>query len=169
MKLIGLLLTVVSLWGLAGPTFAEGNALPESGTYFIVNPASGQALQPVGATVAQNVLLYDFTKSGTQKWSITRKIDLATKKPTNRYTIRLSGENEELNFQPHPIADHTAMVGGDKAVFVLEPGDSGIIVKSVDLNGDALFVFPYPPMNSEARFGPSDGSGKFRWAFIAAE
>jgi hypothetical protein len=169
MKLIGLFLTLVALIGLAGPAIAEGNTLPESGTYFIVNPASGQALQPVGPTPGQNVLMYEFNKGGSQKWTITRKIDPITKKPTNRYTIRLAGENSGLDFQPHPVAERTAMISSGPSVFVFEPGDEGLIVKSVARNGDALFVYPDPPSNSQVHFGPSDGSGKYRWSFIAAD
>jgi hypothetical protein len=169
MKLMGLLLTLVSLIGLAGPAIAQGSTLPDSGTYFIVNPASGQALQPVGPTPGQNVLLYEFNKGGSQKWTITRKVDPITKKPTNRYTIRLAGENEGLSFQPHPVAERTAMISSGTSVFVLAPGDAGLIIKSVDRNGDALFVSPDPPGNSQAHFGPSDGSGKFSWSFIAAD
>jgi hypothetical protein len=147
---------------------AEAIDLPNTGTYFIISNSSGEALQPVGPTVAQNVLLYPANKGGLQKWVVTRHVDPKTKKPTNRYDIRLAGEASDLNFQPHDIADRTAIVLPDKSTFVLEVAGDGILVKSVKRNGDALFVYPYPPMNSEARFGASDGSSKFQWTFDPA-
>lgn len=151
---------------LAAPVFAI--SLPDTGTYFIINNSSGEALQPVGAMVGQNVLMYTADKGGLQKWLVTRNIDPKTKKPTNRYNIRLAGENGELYLQPHDIAGATSILLPDRSTFVLEAGEDGIIVKSVKRNGDAMFIFPYPPMNAEARFGPSDGSSKFMWTFEPA-
>jgi hypothetical protein len=152
------------------PAQAQTDPLPNSGTYFITSMKSDEALQPAGNTVGQNVLLHDYDRCGLQKWVIDRKIDPKTKKPTNRYTIRLAGESDDLNFQPHPVADCPAMIGSDKSVFVVESGgDSGMLIKSVARNGDALFVFTQPPLASEAKFGPSDGSPKFRWKFTRAE
>lgn len=170
MKKMALAAAAISLIvSSALPAMADPVDLPNSGTYFITSVSSGEALQPVGPTVGQNVLMYEYTKSGLQKWTITRKIDPKTQKPTNRYTIRLAGENGDLNFEPHPVAERTAMIGTDKSVFVFEPGEAGILIKSVTNNGDALFVYPYPPMNSEARFGANDGSAKYRWLFTHAE
>lgn len=148
-------------------TLAQATPLPDSGTYFIVNAASGDALQPSMASAGQNVFLKEFNKGGLQKWTLVRKVDPATKKPTNRYNIRLAGENAGLHFQPFPAPDHTAMISTDTSVFVLDSGEGGCLVKSVASNGDALYTYPYPPMDTEARFGPSDGSAKFRWNFIA--
>lgn len=147
---------------------ALADTLPESGTYYIINNGSGEALQPVGPTPGQNVLLYPANKSGMQKWTITRLIDVHTKKPTNRYEIKLAGENGELNFQPHDIADRTALILPEKSVMVIDAQDAGLLVKSVKRNGDALFAFPYPPLNSEARWGASDGSTKYLWTFEPA-
>ncbi len=151
------------------PAKAEPDPLPNSGTYFISNMSSDEALQPAGATVGQNILLYEFNKSGMQKWTINRKLDPKTQKPTNRYTIKLAGDNGDLNFEPHPVADCAAILGAEKSVYVLEPADSGTLIKSVAKNGDALYVYPQPPMNAEARFGPNDGSTKFRWKFTLAD
>lgn len=148
------------------PAFAD--ALPNTGTYFIVSKSSGEAIQPVGGTPGQNVLLYPYNKSGMQKWSVTRHIDPKTKQPTNRYNICLAGETPDLEFQPHDIQDRTALITPGKSVMVLEPKNDALLIKSVKRNGDALFVFPYPPANSEARFGPSDDSAKFLWDFIPA-
>lgn len=155
-----------TLVALAAPVFAI--SLPNTGTYFIINNSSGEALQPVGAMVAQNVLMYTADKGGLQKWLVTRNIDPKTKKPTNRYNIQLAGENGDLYLQPHDIAGATSILLQDKSTFVLEPGEDGIIVKSVKRNGDAMFIYPSPPMNAEARFGPSDGSAKFMWTFEPA-
>jgi hypothetical protein len=152
------------------PARAEGDPLPNTGTYFITSMSCDQALQPVGGTPGQNVLLYDYNKSGMQKWDINRKIDPKTNKPTNRYTIKLAGENGELNLVPHPsVADMTCILAPDKSVMVLESGDNGILIKSVARNGDALYVAPQPPLQSECKFGPNDGSSKFRWKFILAD
>lgn len=147
---------------------AEPPSLPDSGTYFIVNAASEEALQPVQPSSGQNVILQGFSKSGLQKWTITRKIDAVSKKPTNRYTIRLAGENATLNLQPHPVQDCPAIISLDSEVFVLEPGESGFLVKSVTQNGDALCTLQSPPSDTETRFSPNDGSAKYRWNFISA-
>jgi hypothetical protein len=144
------------------------DSLPGSGTYFITNCSSGEALQPVGPTPGQNVLLYPFTKSGMQKWTVTRLIDPKTKQPTNRYTILLAGETPDLVFQPHDIAERTAMISPGKSIYVLEPVDGAVLVKSVKRNGDALYIYPCPPMNTEAHFGPNDNSAKFQWKFEGA-
>lgn len=157
-------LTAVSAW----PTLAQTAPLPDSGTYFIVSALNEEALEPGEAGVGQNVGLREFSRSGMQKWLLTRKIDASTKKPTNRYNIRLAGESQDLNFQPHPVAGMQAIISTDKSVFVLEPGDAGFLVKSVARNGDALYALVSPPSSDEAHFGPSDGSAKFRWKFIAA-
>ena len=151
------------------PAKAEPEPLPNSGTYFITSMKSDEALQPAANSAGQYILLYEFNKSGMQKWTINRKLDPKTQKPTNRYTIRLAGENDELNFNPHPVGNMTAILGGDKSVYVLESGDSGTLIKSVDRNGDALYARPQPPMPAEGRFGPDDGSAKFRWKFTLAE
>lgn len=160
-------LAIVSALLSCGPALADPEPLPDSGTYFIINSANDQALQPAGGTLGQNVLLYDFNKGGLQKWVLTRKLDPKTNKPTNRYTIRLAGENSELNLQPHPMADCTAIIGDEKATYVIEPGDPGVTIKSVARNGDAMYMLTQPPMNAELHFGPSDGSSKFRWKFVS--
>lgn len=161
------------LLGACLPAYSQTNSvsvnidgLPETGTYFIINASSNEALQPNGPSLGQNVFLSEFNKGGMQQWKINRKIDPVTKKATNRYTIRLAGENEELNFQPHPsVSDRTPILGLDQAVFVLEPANGGVFVKSVARNGDAMYAFQASP--PEAHFGPSDGSQKFLWNFIS--
>jgi hypothetical protein len=170
MKFFQKVALTVSMVALAcAPSLAQVNGLPDSGTYFIVNVASEEALQPVGASIGQNVFMSEFNKGGLQKWSIKRKFDLTTKKPTNRYTIALAGETTGLNFQPHPVADCSAIISIDPSVMVLEKGDAGLLVKSVAKNGDALYIAPSPPGPTETRFGPDDGSTKFRWKFIQAD
>lgn len=143
--------------------------LPDSGTYFIINSASEEALQPAMASLGQNVLLQTFNRAGAQKWTLNRKIDPSTKKPTNRYTIRLAGESNSLYFQPHPAVDASAIISMDPSVFVLEAGEAGLLLKSVAKNGDALYTLSSPPSDTETRFGPNDGSAKFRWKCIAAD
>ncbi len=145
-------------------------ALPDSGTYFIVNNATGQALQPNSPSLGQNVFLHDFNRSGTQKWTVTRRMDPRTNQPTNRCTIRFAGENLELNFEPHPsVSDNCPVLGLDKAVFTLALSGDGVLIKSVSHGGDALFPFAQEADHGEPRFAPDDGSAKFRWTFIRAE
>jgi len=117
--------------------------------------------------MGQNVFLSEYNKGGTQKWTITRRIDPVTNKPTNRYTIRLAGEASDLNFQPHPsTSDSVPVLGTDKAVFEVEPSQDGLLIKSVSQNGDAMFVSTQSSGN-EPHFGADDGSKKFRWNFIS--
>lgn len=168
MKLVPSIICALAALTVSAQSAFAATTLPDTGTYFIISNSSGEALQPVGPTPGQNVLMYPSNKGGMQKWLITRQIDPKTKKPTNRYNIKLAGENGELNFQPHDIADRTAIILPEQSTFVLDAAEDGILVKSVKRNGDALFVFPYPPLNSEARFGPSDGSAKFLWTFEPA-
>lgn len=146
------------------------DTLPNTGTYFIVNAMSHEALQPNAPTLGQNVFLSEYNKGGTQKWSVNRKIDPVTNKPTNRYTIKLAGENGDLNFTPHPSAGSSPpILGMDKSTYVFEALPEGVLVKSVDLNGDAMFCVPQSSSNAEPQFGPSDGSKKFQWNFISTD
>lgn len=151
----------------AVPTYVD--PLPMTGTYYIINAASNEALQPNGPSSGQNVFVVEFNRGGTQKWAIDRKIDPVTNQPTNRYTIKLAGEAGDLNLQPHPsIGDATPIVGLEKAVYTLEPSSDGLVVKSVSKNGDAMFLVPQSGGNAEAHFGADDGSKKFRWNFVRA-
>lgn len=150
-----------------GATVGVDN-LPNSGTYFIVSAETKEALQPVAGTPGQNVLMYEYNSSGMQKWVVTRKVDPKTKKPLNRYTVRLAGENNDLYLQPFPSPDHTCMISSGASNFSLVPASGSYVIKSAAQNGDALYTYPYPPMNTEARLGPSDGSQKFKWDFIPA-
>jgi hypothetical protein len=151
-----------------GVAVAPIDPLPQTGTYFIINNSSHEALQPNAAMVGQNVFLVEFNKGGTQKWAIDRKIDPVTNQPTNRYTIRLAGEIDGLNFEPHPsVGDACPVLGMNKAVFTLEPSVDGLVIKSVDRNGDAMFVFKSGM--SEPHFAANDGSPKFRWNFVRTE
>ncbi len=150
-----------------GATVGVDN-LPDSGTYFIVSAESKEALQPVAGTAGQNVFLYEHNSSGMQKWVVTRKIDPKTKKPMNRYSIRLAGENNDLYLQPFPAPDHTCMISSGVSAFSLVPTAGSYVIKSAAQNGDALYISPNPPVQTEARFGPADGSQKFSWDFIPA-
>jgi hypothetical protein len=174
MKILQKISLAVAAFALAGvsvgaeETLTQVSTLPNTGTYFIVNADNGEALQPVAASLGQNVFTHEFNKGGTEMWAITRKIDPITHKPTNRYTVKLAGETPGLNFQPHPSTDTSAIVSMDAAVFALDADQNGIVIKSVAKNGDALYIYPSPPGPTETRFGPSDGSKKYHWAFIEA-
>ncbi len=147
--------------------FAE-DLLPDSGTYFIINTVANLALEPLAASSGQNVFAKPYTKGGMQKWTLNRIIDIKTKKPTNRYNIRVAGEITDLNFNPFPAEDHTSMVGPDKSVYVLQPLSGALVIKSVARNGDALFTQDVAESPTEVKFGPSDGSAKFQWIFEPA-
>jgi hypothetical protein len=176
MKTIGVLPALAALLMLScapsaisqGASVAVDN-LPNSGTYFIVNAETKEALQPNGASAAQNVFCFEYNSSGMQKWVLKRKIDPKTKKPLNRYTIRFAGENTDLHLQPFPAADHTCMISSGASDFTMAKAGTSFVIKSAALNGDALYTYPNPPAYTEARFGPSDGSQKFQWDFIATE
>ncbi len=158
------LLVVAVLFGCTTSAALAEAHLPDSGTYFIL-ASSGDALQALAASPGQNVLVFPFNKSGLQKWTVTRKIDPATKQPTNRYNIRCAGEATGLNFRPYVMPDHTPMIG-DPSVMVLKPAGEGLLVKSVELNGDALYTYSVPDAYTEGRFGAADGSSKFIWSFV---
>lgn len=166
---IAISLAAATIVPTIAPSMAEVPTLPNTGTYFIVNLANEQALEAGQASAGQYVGTREFTKAGLQKWAINRKIDIKTKKPTNRYTIRLAGEITNLNFQPHPVSSMQSIISFDPSVFVLAPAESGFQIKSVPRNGDALCILESPPSYTETRFGPSDGSDKFLWKFIPAE
>jgi hypothetical protein len=152
------------------PAIAESeDGLPDTGTYFILNALNEQAMQPAGLTAGQNVLLYEYNKGGTQKWTVTRKVDPVTHKPTNKYNVKLAGDSTQLYLQPHPITTATAILGGDPTVYIMQPETDGVVVRSVERNGDAMFIVSSPPMNPEVHFGPKDESSKFRWKFVKAE
>lgn len=153
----------------AAPALAQAEPLPNTGTYFIVSALNDEALEVSQASAGQYVQPREFNRGGLQKWVCTRRMDPATKKPTNRYNIRLAGEAQNLHFQPHPISGMQALISFDPSVFVLDSGDSGFLVKSVARNGDALYALVSPPAYTECHFGPSDGSQKFRWKFIPAD
>lgn len=161
-------LAVSLIAATAAPALAQAEPLPNSGTYFIVSALNDEALQVSQASAGQYVQPGEFNRGGLQKWVLTRKIDPSTKKPTNRYNIRLAGEAQNLNFQPHPIGSMQALISFDPSVFVLEPGESGFLVKSVARNGDALYALVSPPAYTECHFLPDDGSQKFRWKFVPA-
>jgi hypothetical protein len=148
------------------PAFADYEALPNTGTYFITNAANQEALQPAASSVGQNVETVEYSKSGSQKWLVTRKIDPKTDKPLNKYTIRLAGDNADLKLQPHPAIDSKTIISTDGAVFSMDPGEQGLLLKKS--NGDALYSKVNPPMASEACWGADDGSPKFRWSFVPA-
>ncbi|MBS1993820.1 MAG: hypothetical protein JSS86_06245 [Cyanobacteria bacterium SZAS LIN-2] len=169
MKLFGIIsILILAIFFTFGPANSQADPLPNSGTYFIVSADTKEALQPNGPTAGQNVFLYEFNQGGTQKWTVTRKIDPKTKKPLNRYTIRLAGENTDLYLQPFPAPDHTCMVSNGATDYTLAPGGGSFQIKSAALNGDALYTFPSPPGNTEAHFGPADGTAKYKWDFIPA-
>ena len=166
---IAISLVAATIAPTIAPSMAEVPTLPNTGTYFIVNLSNEEALTTGQAGVGQYVATREFTKAGLQKWAINRKIDIKTKKPTNRYTISLAGETTGLNFQPHPVSDMQSILNNDTSVFVLAPAESGFLVKSVAKNGDALRILESPPSYTETRFAPSDGSDKFLWKFIPAD
>ena len=170
MKSFGILsvFVVLLLLTFAPSALSQADPLPNTGTYFIVSVATKQAMQPNGPTPGQNVFLQEYNQSGMQKWAIKRKLDPKTKKPLNSYTIRLAGDAADLNLQPFPAPDHTCIVSSGTSNFSLAPIGGSFVIKSSQLNGDALYSAPVTDSNTEARFGPSDNSDKFKWDFLPA-
>jgi hypothetical protein len=78
------------------------------------------------------------------------------------------GETADRYLQPFPAPDHTAMISTDATNFSLGQMSGSFILKCSALNGDALYSFPAASGPTEVRFGPSDGTTKFRWDFIPA-
>ncbi|HEY9778348.1 MAG TPA: hypothetical protein V6C81_31590 [Planktothrix sp.] len=165
MKLALAIMSLVAL-ALAPVAMAMPDQLPNTGVYFITNSGNYEALQPVAPSLGQNVGTKEFNKGGGQKWFITRQFDVKTGQPSNRYTIRLAGDNDNLKLQPHPAIDTATIVSSDGAVFVVEPTEGGMLLHKS--NGDVLYVAPNPPMMTEAKWGPDDGSPKYRWNFVPA-
>jgi len=164
-----LVLSALFALGFVAPNAAFSADLPNTGTYFILNALNDQALQPNGGTLGQNVFLAEYTKSGMQKWVVTRKIDPKTKQPTNRYTIRLAGDSTKLYLAPFPAANHTSMLDSNPSTYIIQPQGDDLLIRSVDRNGDSLCCVANPPAPSEVQIQPKDETPKFQWKFIAAE
>lgn len=151
----------------ASPALAQGD-LPASGTYFIVNCKTEQAVTPLAVTPGNNVFANEFNKSGVQKFTIERKVDLKTKQPTNRYTIKAANEEVTLYLAPHDMSVRTAIMDSSPSTYVLKPSDGAIVVESLKKSGDAMFTLNVPPC-TEVRFGPNDGSDKYKWKFVPVQ
>ncbi len=154
---------------LIAPNAAFSADLPNTGTYFILNALNDEALEPLGGTAGQNVFLAEYTKSGMQKWAVTRKIDPKTKKPTNRYTIRLAGDSTKLYLAPFPAPNHTSMLDPNPSTYILQPQGDDLLIRSVDRNGDSLCCVANQPARNEVQIQPKDETSKFQWKFVPAE
>lgn len=143
-------------------------ALP-TGVYFIVN-AEGKALTPLNPSVAENVFLRPFTKSGMQKWAVTQR---KSNKGLITYTISLDGA-DNLYLQSYPVKDHTPVIGsksnsGISYKITAAPSPKCWYIKSTFYNGDALRSFVFSPNTpTEMRFEAAENNGKFLWKFIPA-
>ena len=173
MNLLKLLTSAVAVTALTGAValadeFATNatTVLPNTGIYFIISADSNEALQPMAPTLGQSIKLYPFDKGGSQKWVLTRKINPVTKKPTDRYTIRSTG-GDSLYFTLPPAPQMSSTVGGPAYEYTLAPGTVGLTIKQK--NGDALYLHTDAPYNSQALFGPDDGTPKFRWNVVKVE
>ncbi len=167
---ISSLLSAGACLSIASSALAQA-ALPQTGVYFVSSLASGEALEPLGPTQGNNVFLAPYNHGGMQKWIFTRQVDPKTQKPTDRYLIRLQNEDTGLVLQPYYVPNHTSLIGTGKSLFQLKPSadGNGMILKSVKLNGDAMCAFHADDSSrTEVRFGPDDGSAKFRWKLEAA-
>jgi len=144
------------------------NALP-TGVYFIVN-AEGKALTPLNPSIAQNVFLRPFTKSGIQKWAVTQR---KSNKGAITYTISLDG-SDNLYLQPYPVKDHTPIIGarnnaGVSYKITAASSPKCWYIKSTFYNGDALRSFVFSPNTAtEMRFEAAEHVDKFLWKFIPA-
>lgn len=141
-------------------------ALP-SGTYFIINAKTNEALTPEGPTAGQNVFLKAFKKSGLQKWYVKQ---IKTKNGIS-YTIRFDG-TDGLFLCPYPVADHTPIIStpnGKEASYSIKAATENKCwhIKSLHLNGDAMQSYIYSKETpTEIRFNPIEDSNKFYWMFI---
>lgn len=141
-------------------------ALP-TGTYFIVNSKTNEALTPNGPTAGQNVFLMPFKKSGLQKWNVKQ---IKTKNGIS-YTIGLDG-SDGLFLCPFPAGDHTPIIttpfGKEGSYTIKSASDNkGWYIKSLHLNGDAMQSFVYSKETpTEIRFNPAEAADKFYWMFI---
>lgn len=143
------------------------DALP-TGVYFIVN-AEGKALTPLNPSIAENVFLQPFTKSGVQKWLITAR---KTAKGIT-YTISLDGA-DNLYLQPYAVKDHTPVIGarsnaGISYKITAAQNPKCWHIKSIFYNGDALRSFVFSPNTpTEIRFEAAENTDSFLWKFIPA-
>jgi hypothetical protein len=143
--------------------------MPNTGMYFIINALNDHALEPLGGTPGQNVFLSEYTKSGMQKWNLTRQIDPKTKQPTNRYTIRLAGDSTKLYLAPFPVSNHTSILDSSPSVFIVQPAGDDFVIRSVARNGDSLCCVANPPLRDEVQIQPQDESSRFHWKFVKTE
>lgn len=148
---------------------AIASDMPKTGTYFVINALNDQALEPLGGTPGQNVFLSDYTKSGMQKWTLTRMIDPKTKEPTNRYTIKLAGDSTKLYLAPFPMPNHTSILDGSSHTYIIQPAGDDFVIRSVDRNGDSLVAVANPSNRTEVQIQPKDDTAKFHWKFVATE
>ncbi len=162
-------LSALFAFSLIAPNAALSADLPNTGTYFILNALNDEALEPLEGTPGQNVFLAEYTKSGMQKWAVTRKIDPKTKLPTNRYTIRLAGDSTKLYLAPFPAPNHTSMLDPNPSVYILQKQGDDLLIRSVDRNGDSLCCVASPPSRNEVQIQPKDETSKFQWKFIATD
>ena len=154
-----------SLPGAPAEAGVANNMPLSSGTYFIVNANSNQALTPLNQSVGENVFLRDFNHGGLQRWQVIRVPNTTT------YSIKLAG-TDAMFFQPNYVKDHTPMVspGKNGTSFKIQAAQGtpdSWLIKSLKFNGDALHSFVFSPnLPTELRFDPTDGSRKFMWRFI---
>lgn len=165
-------LPMLGLSLLAAPwARAQGAGIAaREGTYFIVNVATGLALQPLTPMAGNNVFLYPYNRGGTQRWVLKPVLDARTRKPTGRVTIQLDGP-APLYLQPYPTPDHTAIMGTARSASyqLRAAGDGRHEIRNHQLNGDALHAVPVAHLPTEAQFGPSNGSVSFLWDFVPAD
>jgi hypothetical protein len=169
MKFSNVLISSIVALASALPAYCQNSPLPNTGTYFIVNQACGEALQPVGVTPGQNVYVYPYDKGGRQKWSLTRQVNPKTHLPTDRYVMKLLSEGEGTNFNPHDMQERPPVLGYSPSTLQLKPVGDAYEIRSVAMNGDALCVFHVENSFTETRFKPTDNSDKFLWKFTPAE
>lgn len=159
--------------GPAKPAPPKKEAFPGSvpiaeGRYFIVNAGSGQALQPVGPTAGQNVILSAFNRGDAQQWMFKRVRDVNTKQLSNRVTIQLAGPTP-LYLQPVAGAGHSATIGVQRsASYSLHPAGEGYLIRNFQRDGDAMHAVAVPSANTAVHFGPSDSSTAFVWLLVPA-
>ncbi len=139
----------------------KNDAVLPKGVYFIVN-GNGEAIEPLGPTLANNVFLEKFNKSGMQKWEVSPQKD-------GSYLIKLY--DSEFYLAPHPAGERTAWLDSSKSAYKIEAvsgSDKHWHIKSKARKGDAMRSYSAGTI-TEIRFEPTEDDKKFRWEFVLAE
>lgn len=166
MKTTKILFTVLLSLLFRSEAYSQINndeAVPK-GLYFIVNEDGG-ALQPMAASAAQSVLLYEFSKSGMQKWEVIPQ-------KNGGYLIKLY--DSDFYLEPHPSTNNLSALlsftGDGYRLEAVPDSDHLWYIRSKARKGDAMRVNDYHDgLKPKILFDPAEDNSIFKWEFIPAE